>query len=76
MGKRKRRHTIRNSTGKHANMGTRNNKGRHRKRANIQRRSKKRAWVYKLRHQNTETLAGDDIRLLEMGTETTQDVRE
>ena len=75
MGKRKRRHTIWNSISKHANMGTRNNKSRHRKRANIQRRSKKRAWVYKLRHQNTETLAGDDIRLLEMGTETTQDVR-
>ena len=75
MGKRKRRHTIRNSIGEHANMGTRNYKSRHRKRANVQRRSKKRAWVYKLRYQNTETVAGDDIRLLEMGTETTQDVR-
>lgn len=75
MGERKGRHTIWHSTGKHANMGTRNNKSRHRKRANVQRRSKKRAWVYKLRHQNTETVAGDDIRLLEMGTEITQDVR-
>jgi len=56
------------------NMGTRNYKSRHRKRKNIQRRSQKRAWVYKLRHQNTKDLDGNDLRLLEMGTETTYSV--
>ena len=76
MVEREGRDTIWHSTGKHANMGTRNNKSRHRKRANIQRRSKKRAWLHQLRYKNTEALAGDDIRLLEMGTETTQDVRD
>ena len=57
-------------------MGTRNYKSRHRKRANIQRRSKARAWIYKLRHQDTEDLDRNDIQLLEMGTETTQNVQE
>ena len=55
-------------------MGTRNYKSRHRKRANIQRRSKKRAWLYELRHQNTENMERDDIRLLEMGAEATQEI--
>ena len=32
------------------------------------------AWVYKLRHQNTKDLDGNDLRLLEMGTETTYSV--
>ena len=76
MGKRKRRHTIWHSTSEHENMGKRNYKSRHRKRKNIQRRRQARTWFYELRHKNTETLAGDDIRLLEMGAETTQDVRE
>lgn len=76
MGKRKRRRPLWDSVSKQGNMGTRNYKSRHRKRANIQRRSKARAWIYKLRHQDTEDLDRNDIQLLEMGTETTQNVQE
>ena len=36
--------------------------------------NKKRAWLYKLRNQNTENMERDNLRLLEMGTETSQEV--
>ena len=56
------------------NMGTRNYKSWYRRRKRLAACNKKRAWLYKLRNQNTKNMERDDLRLLEMGTETSQEV--